>query len=157
MTTDAKGRAVIVVGDVSRSGEHPAYPLYHLPRTGTGNRLRVVMGLTDLEYHNISKYNLCRTEWSMSAARESARCLTEMCPGGVYILLGVKVMKAFDVTGVFRVTHTPPFCVTLPHPSGANRVWNAPGTREWARTVLAEAAPGIPWGTNCPVSPKDEV
>lgn len=153
---DANKRNVIAVGATDLYGVNPAHALHYLPRTASGNRLRVVMGLTDLHYHCIRRYNLCSAEWQLQAAQVAAEHLKTILFDSVFILLGTNVRKAFDKPGPWLITHdmvNNNVFLTLPHPSGRNRMWNVPGAKARALALLAEAAPGVPWGTDTPASP----
>jgi hypothetical protein len=84
---------VLLVGDLNPSGADLRLALYHLPRHSSGNRLRCVLGLTDLEYHRLlDRANLCDGKWSAEAARgRLADLLDARAPGGVVVLLGARV------------------------------------------------------------------
>jgi hypothetical protein len=170
---------VLFVGELNPFGADPRYALYHLPRKSSGNRLRCVLGLTDLEYHKLlDKANLCDGKWSSSAARERlVELVDSRGPGGVVVLLGARVR------GVARCIAREygadlellPFSglevgegdrrrvlVSLPHPSGLCRLWNEPGAVTRARRLLTVLAPGVAWGTcdgELPLSgtPREEV
>lgn len=70
-------------------------------------------------------------------------------------MLGRKVASAFRYQGAFftseerweALTDGPPlWLVSLPHPSGLNRMWNVEGADRRARDLLRSVAPGVPWG-----------
>lgn len=63
---------LIIVGEVNPFGADPFFALYHLPRESSGNRLRVIWGLSDHVYAGLTKVNLCTGRWSMPAARAAA-------------------------------------------------------------------------------------
>lgn len=138
-------RALLLVGELNPYGAAPAFALYHLPRHASGNRLRRIMGLRDCTYEAIEKVNLCSKKWSLPRAREEAAAL--VANGGVLVLLGSKVKTAFAGPGFFEAatseTHT---LVTLPHPSGLNRLWDEPGSPWRARQLLRAHVPDVPWG-----------
>lgn len=139
---------LVIVGEANPYGGDPRFALYHLPRNASGNRLREIMGLPDHAYEQLTKVNLCPRAWSMKVARARAHELHQSAAGGVLVLLGAKVRDAFDGPDFFTVGR----CldgrtlVTLPHPSGLNRMWSEPGARERARALLREVAPEVPWG-----------
>jgi hypothetical protein len=160
---------VLLVGECNPFGADPRYALYHLPRTSSGNRLRCVLGLTDLEYHKLlDKANLCDGEWSPRKALERLAVLVDgRSPGGLVVLLGAKVrsvarkfLKDKFPRDAARVDYGTDFFSTLevgsdserrvyaclPHPSGLCRLWNEPGSVTRARRLLAEHAPWVPWG-----------
>lgn len=129
--------SLVFVGELNPYGADPFFALYHLPRNASGNRLREILGLTDVEYYKLAKVNLCTGRWSMPAARRAAAEL--LIKYSVIVCLGGKVRLAFNAP--------PPFCseagrfvklISLPHPSGMNRMWDEPGARERARALLAE-------------------
>lgn len=150
---------VLLVGEVNPHGSDPRHALYHLPRTSSGNRLRCILGLTDLEYHQLlDKANLCDGEWS---SRQAAPRLAELVLSrrGVVVLLGARVrdaarkmMKLASVPDprvefFSRVTlGSGVVLACLPHPSGLCRAWNEPGAPARARALLREVAPQVPWG-----------
>jgi hypothetical protein len=139
--------ALTIVGEANPYGADPYFALYHLPRHASGNRLREHMGLPDHVYEQLTKVNLCPSAWSMKVARVQADKLREA--GGVIVLLGSKVRAAFDGPEFFGVERFGDVytLATLPHPSGLNRMWSAPGARERARALLREVAPEVPWGS----------
>jgi hypothetical protein len=151
-------RRVILVGELNPFGTDPRLALYHLPRRSSGNRLRVILGLSDAEYARIPKANLCEGRWRARDAHDRARRLLADPETLVYVLLGKRVRDAFravcGVAGLFadfstyrdsgNVAYT---LVALPHPSGLCRVWNDPGAAELARDLLRRVAPRVPWGS----------
>lgn len=133
----------LLVGEANPYGGDPYYALYPYPRGCAGHRLcEKVMGLTDREYlERFDRVNLCPTRWRAKEARDNAVQLAIERMGGVVVLLGAKVTRAF---GFPFAPFSPPFTdlmtvVILPHPSGLSRAWNAPGSYERARAVLREA------------------
>jgi hypothetical protein len=155
---------VLLVGELNPHGADPRLVLYHLPRHSSGNRLRLILGLTDLEYHRLlDRVNLCDGRWSAGAARERLTALVDArAPGGVVVLLGARVRATARrlVRDTFGVDFKMDFfsvvdawsgprhrrLVYLPHPSGLNRLWNEPGSVTRARRLLAEVAPWVHWG-----------
>ena len=155
------------MGEVNPLGSDPRHALYHLPRTSSGNRLRCILGLTDLEYHQLlDKVNLCEGQWS---ARQAPAHLAELVLSrrGVIVLLGARVRDAAqrmsrlasssldlqaavpdrEVEFFSRVTlGSGVVLACLPHPSGLCRLWNEPGAAARARALLREVAPQVPWG-----------
>lgn len=87
------GPRVLLVGELNPHGSDPRLALYHLPRASSGNRLRLIMGVTDLEYHLLfDRANLCDGRWSAKAARERLAALSDARPtGGAVVLLGGRV------------------------------------------------------------------
>jgi hypothetical protein len=149
-------RSLVIVGESNPYGGDPSFALYHLPREASGNRLREHVGLSDEEYERLEKVNLCPGEWSMPIARARAKELLGL--HDVIVTLGAKVRTAFsfhwpnlrEVSPFWRLIdiETGQQIVTLPHPSGLSRPWYAPDARDKARTVLREAAPWVPWGSD---------
>jgi hypothetical protein len=156
---------VLLVGELNPFGADPRFALYHLPRHSSGNRLRCILGLTDLEYHRfLDKANLCDGKWSAREARERLATLVDArAPGGVVVLLGGRVRDAasrfvldrcgapyelefFKQLDLWSGSQRRRF-TCLPHPSGLCRLWNEPGAVTRARRLLAEVAPWVHWGT----------
>ncbi len=91
----------------------------------------------------------------MKEARAAAKKLREEPDGSkwphVVVLLGAKVKKAFALPmelPFFEAIHLHPVVVSLPHPSGLNRLWNQPGAVRRAREILHTVAPDVPWGSS---------
>lgn len=129
----------LIVGELNPYGSDPRYALYHLPRHASGNRLREIMGLTDVEYsRGLDKVNLCVGRWSLTAARAACELLfKEQRP--CFVLLGKKVC-------------------------GLNLLWNPPDAKEKARDLLITAGVlpiKLPRQyhacTNCGLEKKDNV
>lgn len=150
-------RKVILVGELNPFGANPSLALYHLPRKSSGNRLRVILGLTDAEYAKIPKANLCEGKWSARDAHDRARRLLADPETRVYVLLGKKVRDAFravcgaawlrdDFSTYTDSGNVPYTLVALPHPSGRCRAWNNPAAVGKALNLLRGCAPGILWG-----------
>lgn len=139
---------IILVGEVNPYGMDPNFALYHLPRHASGNRLREHLGLSDVDYEGLLKANLCDGKWSMKAARVMAGKIYT-ATDDVAVMLGSKVRSAFE-----NFCFVPKFferhlrLVSLPHPSGLNRLWNEPGARGRARAIMHEVAPEVPWGSS---------
>lgn len=127
---------LVFVGELNPYGADPYFALYHLPRNASGNRLREILGLTDVEYSKIAKVNLCTGQWSAPAARRNADLLFGRY--AVIVGLGAKVRAALDGPEFFQVAERRGSLVAiLPHPSGRNLLWNDDGARERARQLLA--------------------
>lgn len=132
---------VLVVGEVNPYGSDPSMALYHLPREASGNRLRVILGMTDHDYsYTLDKKNLCIGRWDNGVAqREAHRTLSYSHE--VMVLLGSKVRGAFNGPPPFTISgRRGKLLVGLPHPSGLCRVWNERDSRERARAVVKLAA-----------------
>lgn len=135
-------RRPLIVGEMNPLGGRDAFALFPVPRSRSGGRLATFLGLSDEEYlRRFDRANLCRGAWSDRAARATARRLSA-APRPAYVLLGEKVCAAFGVDyAPFTVDERPgggTFAV-LPHPSGLNRMWNAPDSTDLARATVAAA------------------
>lgn len=138
-------KRLVLVGELNPYGSDPTYALYHLPRHASGNRLREHLGLTDNAYLAIPRENLCTGTWSMKAARARAALVLEA--NDVVVALGARVASAFRGPSFFEAMRFgQTWLLVLPHPSGMNRMWNEPGLREMARSMLRDYAPWVPWG-----------
>lgn len=141
---------ILIVGETNPYGSNPDFALYHLPRHASGNRLREHLGLPDHVYGGIQKLNLCQGQWGMKSARESAETIETVSLWPVIVMLGSKVKSAFHLQHlpffqaikVLELTY-----ISLPHPSGLNRIWNTPGVRFVARDLLRQHAPEVAWGS----------
>lgn len=141
---------VLLVGEDNPYGSYPGFALYPRPERAAGNRLRQILGLRERTYLAIHRTNLCTGKWSMrEARRRSSLLLAPSVPWLVLVLLGRKVGTAFNFRGgFFSVEERSDFfrLVSLPHPSGRNRMWNEVGAKERARRLLISEAPVVPWG-----------
>lgn len=140
---------MVLVGELNPYGADPYFALYHLPRNASGNRLREILGLRDHVYEQLDKVNLCTGKWSLPAARKAAHDLLERYR--LVVCLGTKVRTAVGGPEFFTaraVTDgaTAQTIVSLPHPSGLNRMWDEPGARETARRLMRDVAPWVEWG-----------
>lgn len=145
---------LVLVGELNHYGSDSAFALYHLPRHASGNRLREHLGLRDSTYEALDKENLCDGRWSAPRARGRAGDLVNLYD--VVVCLGAKVAQAvadaiwWERVPFFGTATTggtnPLTVVSLPHPSGLCRVWNEPGARDKARSVLRQLVPDVPWG-----------
>lgn len=144
-----KWQRLVIVGELNPYGADPEMALYHLPRYASGNRLREHLGLSDATYAGLKKVNLCTGRWSKKAAKDAAWDL--MVEHDVVVMLGAKVKSAFEFA-VVDVAFFGSLCyggttvVSLPHPSGLSRPWNAPDARDRARRLMVDVAPWVPWG-----------
>ena len=144
---------VLLVGELNPYGSRPELALFHLPRGASGDRLRALMGLSDVDYHRyLSRANLCEGKWELSRARGRAAVLAATRSEEVFVLLGSRVQLAFEGPLNFSVTSVAGgrgkiVMVSLPHPSGRNLMWNDPETRARVPRILAQFAPWVPWGS----------
>lgn len=153
----------LLIGEDNPRHSDPRFALYPYPEGCSGDRLcRLIMGLAAADYlRRFERFNLCAGKWSApEARRRAAEIQASQSLGGVVVLLGSKVAGAFGLrftpfetysfnaperdlsklvaaieagTGSPRLTY-----VVLPHPSGRNLLWNAPGAFERARALLFE-------------------
>ncbi len=147
---------VLVVGELNPYGADPRMALFHLPRRASGDRLRQILGLSDVDYSRLlAKLNLCAGRWSTPAARRRARLVLETgAAPRVLVLLGQRVRDAFGAPDFYRVGVVGEKLVaTLPHPSGLCRLWNDPGAVGRARSACEAVAPWVPWGRHGSDSP----
>lgn len=150
MDSEGERPSVLLVGELNPFGADPRMALFYLPRTSSGNRLRRILGLSDVDYmRHCSRVNLCVGRWDLGKAREAARdLLFSERPARVVVLLGLKVRQAFVVERMFKPTvRRDKLIVSVPHPSGRCRTWNEPGVVAKLRAMLRFLAPDVPWGT----------
>lgn len=148
---------VILVGENNPYGFDTEFALYDHPPGCAGHRLRRVLGLSSDQYLGLHRVNLCDDDFSkVRAERRVFELMDAQMPWRVMVLLGRKVTGAFEKVALdgrpllpFETREHPSgrACVSLPHPSGRNLVWNQPTTRARAREVLRALAPELPWGS----------
>lgn len=135
----------VLVGELNPHGSDSRYDLYPLPRGASGDRLRVLLGISDAQYlREFARKNLCQKVWSINVARAAVSNLDRAWPDSVpFVLCGRKVAVAFGVSSVgpfdFTRLNGGRKLVLLPHPSGRCREWNAPDARDRARCALGDA------------------
>lgn len=139
--------SVLVVGESSPYGVD-ADPLGLLPRGGSGDRLREVLGLSDVDYlEYVGRRNLCRGTWSDDQARQEARDVLEASDVRVVVLLGMKVQAAFRGPLLYATSRRgDKVLLTILHPSGRCRRWNDGDASVKAIEVLRKVAPWVSWG-----------
>jgi hypothetical protein len=151
---------ILLVGESNPYGSDPRYALYHEPPNAAGHRLqRRILGVDAREWYlPMWRTNLCTGDFSIDDATHRARELIAAdAPWNVVVMLGRKVATAFALPGsnfalrpfgnAVSVGFAKVFLtISLPHPSGRNSaIWTRPAILR-ARALLAELAPGIPWG-----------
>lgn len=143
----AKRRLVILlVGELNPYSTDERYDLYDLPVGSAGWRLRSkIFGLRRTTYFQIKKKNLCRLRWDASEASKTAAEILLNHPETTLVLLGKKVLRAFDLGDISPFTVSGRF-VVLPHPSGRCREWNDPAAITKTREIMSVVAPEISWG-----------
>lgn len=150
---------VWLIGENNPYGTDQRYALYHEPKGAAGDRLcRLVLGLEWRDYmrHFHRRNTLVGSKWSALKAREGAALIfAETAPGDAVVLCGKKVWDAWfrllQIADSYRQWQ--PYCVhtgpesrlfaSIPHPSGLNRVWGAPGAFQLARETVLIAAPWL--------------
>jgi hypothetical protein len=156
---------VLLLGEDNPLSVAPEHALFPLPDGCSGQRLcDKILGLRHATYLATWRTNLCVGTWSTANARQRARALLHGTPPwNVIVLLGRKVAGAFehviqDAGYKFDLpafkSALVPSCedvapmtlISIPHPSGRNRMWNEFKFCESARLLLEEAAPGYPVG-----------
>lgn len=138
-------KAVLLVGEMNPYGADPHFALYPAPDGCSGHRLaKTIMATPSRQFYldNFDRVNLCAGRWSIVKAREAAADIIGQ-NRQIVVLLGAKVCEAFAMpfvpfTNCLRGT-APTTFVTLPHPSGANRMWWVSGSYERARHALRTA------------------
>lgn len=136
----------LLVGETNPYGHNPRCALAILPRGAAGDRLRVILGLSDMNYLRLfDRTNLCVGEWNLRAARAAADRIKllrdERGRWHPVILLGAKVCRAFKIPFkpfawfAERLTGGAVY-VVLPHPSGRCRLWNERGAARKARRAV---------------------
>ncbi len=139
----------LLVGESNPYSVDQRNALLPWPAQAAGNRLRMILELTDREYlRAFDRANLVLGHrWSLRAARDGAAYLLRQRPIGTFVLLGRRVAQAFGYRDEpFSVLQsqapgTDHVFYLLPHPSGRCREWNRPGAAERARRLLANFLP----------------
>jgi hypothetical protein len=106
LAAPARPHRPLLVGESNPFGSDPAFALYHLPRTSSGNRLRSILRLTDAEYlAQLDRANLLTgRSWGAVRARDAAAALLRerastdpALLAQPLVLLGRKVAEAFGL------------------------------------------------------------
>lgn len=141
-------RRAVLVGEQNPYGGDPEFALYPAPDGCSGERLcRLVLGTTRRRYLDLfERRNLCSGPWKMAEAVAEAVRIRSTFIGCAVVLLGAKVSRAFRLDfEPFTVVRPSPVSrgcfIILPHPSGLNLMWNAPGAFERARQLVAQEYP----------------
>lgn len=142
---------VLLVGELNPHGGDPRFALYDYPEHSAGAHLRRILGLDTERYLAIRRTNLCRGRWTMAEARRKVESLVadQGAPWRRIVMLGRRVAAAFDCADVPAYTSAVRcfdgswprefVMVAIPHPSGLNREWDAPGAAERARAAVVGA------------------
>jgi hypothetical protein len=148
------GCRVLLCGELNPYGADPEFALYCHPPGCSGARLRLILGLSEDQYLDLHRANLCAGAWSKEQAKARAlELLAPDSPWSVMVLLGRKVAEVFEkLDGEPLIAFSSRACrpgmtlVSLPHPSGRNAaLWNL-RARERAREILRGLVPELPWG-----------
>lgn len=151
---------ILLVGELNPYGADPEFALYPLPEHASGARLKALLNLSLGDYlKKHDRVNLCSGMWDSRAAAEHAQRLhAGRLDGTGIVLLGAKVAQAFRSAAAYPDSTFAPFALeqhqtiwylSLPHPSGRNRVWNNPQAAVkalWAYEELRERV-GLKLGT----------
>lgn len=135
---------ILLVGELNPYGADPAFALYPLPAHASGARLMAILGLSLRQYlKEHDRVNLCTGAWAVGNARMmAAQILAERPPNTGVVLCGSKVSYAFDVRygGPFQqvITGRGLRLLSIPHPSGLNRMWNVPEVAEGVRAAYRQ-------------------
>jgi hypothetical protein len=126
----------LIVGEVNPYGSQPQFALYPQPRGASGDRLRSILGLSDLAYLELfDRVNLCLGRWEYTKAYAHAM---EILSGERehIITLGQQVSRAFGVPYLPLSIHREGRVLVLPHPSGRCLYWNDPDAADRARETV---------------------
>ena len=140
---------IILIGESPGKGSTLANhsPLFPLPKSASGFRLKELMGLSLTQYTVLRRVNLIAKpmhgKWDKELAAWTAKGLLG---GGLLrdsrcILLGQKVKEAFSLLSMEDFTWTRYDHIqvaSIPHPSGLNRVWNDPEVKAKAERFFSE-------------------
>jgi len=139
---------VLLVGEVNPFGGNPRMALFYHPRTSSGNRARLILGLSDGDYvRYCGRVNLCVGRFELGAARVAAATLLSSRTELVFVLLGLRVRQSFFVPRLYEPSvRAGKTLVAVPHPSGRCRAWNDPSVASRVRDLLRELVPDVPWG-----------
>lgn len=152
----------LLIGQAPGPNTDPELPLYPIPRTSAGGRLRELTGLTRGEYLryfdriNLLPYFPGRVghddSFPMTPAKLAARVIRPLLTGRIVILVGRKVADAFKIDLPFhewaelrtqrpniltRCRGTARFAI-VPHPSGRNHWYNRDDNRRLAHCFWQE-------------------
>lgn len=143
MPTPRLATKPILVGESNPYGADPHYALFPLPEGCSGHRLcHKVLGMSRRTYlESFDRVNLCVGEWCGEEARTKAVQLLSDPRREKFLLLGSKVSVAFGLRYLPLLSFGAR--LILPHPSGACRLWDEPGTFEHARRAVALFLPSL--------------
>lgn len=140
----------LLLGMNNPISDDPEFDLYPYPEGSAGWRLWKMLpgGVSRREYLAMfDRRNLLRArKWDQVKAREAACALRPELKGRLVVILGSQVRAALGLPLseplVFRRAVTPVQYdwVPVPHPSGRNLWYNAPGNREQVGAMLLELA-----------------
>lgn len=131
--TSSDGRPLLV-GECNPWSDDPSDALLPWPRGASGNRLRLLLHLSDREYlSRFRRTDLCNGGWDLRRARRRAEDIARTEPNPV-VLLGARVCAAFKMR--FTPFERTGRYLVLPHPSGRSRGWSEPGAPARARAAI---------------------
>ncbi len=147
----------LLIGQAPGPRTDPELPLFPVPNTSTGGRLKEIMGIRRYEYLRIfERINLLPTfpgqhkrddKFPIASARLAAAAMRSLLAGRVVILVGRNVARAFGHVEEFhqwvdwavrrpcKIARDNPYCrvAVIPHPSGRNHWYNDQANREAAQ------------------------
>jgi hypothetical protein len=158
-TSEACAR-ILFLGEDNPLSQEPEHALFPYPEGCSGWRFcHKILGVRRATYLATWRTNLCVGKWSAPKARTRAlQLVAPECPWRIVVMLGRKVTDAvvgaldhdaelwpfqadyFDVGGAEFTL------ISLPHPSGRNKIWNDHRAPTNVRMLLQEIIPEYPCG-----------
>lgn len=140
---------VLLVGEDNPQSADHQHALFPHPVNCAGERLcNKILQLPMHTYLALWRTNLCLSgTWNKREAEGRARrLLGGGTPWNIIVMMGAKVADAFAFEGEFyqlSVLDSGTTLLSLPHPSGRNRIWNSPGAAQNAREALQAIVPEL--------------
>lgn len=142
----------LLIGQAPGPNTDPDMPLFPLPKTSAGGRLRIYSGLWMSQYMTwYDRVNLLyafpgkdgngEDKFPRPLARVAADAMVPLLQGRTVVMIGRNVSRAFHFDAPFFLWHgfRGMRAVVVPHTSGRARVYNDPENRESLRRVMQEA------------------
>ena len=134
----------LLVGELNPHGSDPRHALFPYPKNGSGGRLCYkILGMSRLQYMStFDRVNLCTGKWDRKKAAEKALEIIGETGPRIIVMLGAKVTRAFMYKYYVPFIYHQKYgktMVTLPHPSGLNRIWNDEKNFRGARAMMQMA------------------